>query len=163
MSVARQVAFSLGGNLGDREQAIGNAVAALNAVNGLNITALSPLYQTAPWGKTDQDWFLNACAVGRTTLPASALLQAVQGIENRLGRVREERWGPRLIDIDIIALDGVAHDDEDLTLPHPRAAERAFVLVPLADIAPDLMIGKMKVRDILLALPRVEGDVVPYP
>lgn len=159
MSEARQVAFSLGGNIGDREQALRDAIAALDQVDGLQITAVSPFYRTAPWGKTDQDWFLNACAIGATHLEPAALLAAVQEIENRLGRIREEHWGPRVIDIDIIALEGVEQTGQDLILPHPRALERAFVLVPLAAIAPDLKLGSRVVSDLLAALPRIEGDV----
>ncbi len=159
----REVAFSLGGNIGDREGFLRAALDALRATEGLEINAVSRLYATAPWGKEDQNGFLNACALGRTTLSPKTLLAAVQAIENRLGRVREERWGPRVIDIDIIALGEEVSNDPALTLPHPRAAERAFVLVPLAEIAPDLKLGKDTVADILARLPRVEGDVVPYP
>ena len=105
---------------------------------GIELAAVSRLYRTAPWGKTDQDWFVNACALAWTTLAPEALLDRVKALEVELGRKPGERWGPRVIDIDIIAYDDVAlYTTGRLTLPHPELFNRAFVLVPLAEIAPE--------------------------
>ena len=111
------------------------------ASRGSSSPRVSRLYRTAPWGKTDQDWFVNACALGLTRLAPEALLERMKALEVDLGRVSTERWGPRVIDIDLIAYDDVSLKSERLTLPHPELFNRAFVLVPLAEIAPDLVIA----------------------
>ncbi len=128
--------LGIGSNIGDMAATLDRAVAALGAVPGIAVLARSSDYRTPPWGKTDQPWFLNGALAIETTLSPHALLDACQGIERDLGRVREERWGPRIIDIDVLAYDGAAVDDERLVLPHRYVRERAFVLVPLAEIAP---------------------------
>ncbi|TNC13769.1 2-amino-4-hydroxy-6-hydroxymethyldihydropteridine diphosphokinase [Methylobacterium terricola] len=117
------------------------AVAALAATPGLAVTARSRNYRTPPWGDTDQDWFLNAAIGIATTFSPHALLEACLSAETQLGRVRERRWGPRVIDIDVLHYAGATVSDERLVLPHRFLRERAFVLVPLAEIAPDLAIG----------------------
>jgi 2-amino-4-hydroxy-6-hydroxymethyldihydropteridine diphosphokinase len=132
-----EVYLGLGSNLGDREKSLESAVTRLG--EAVQITAVSPLYETEAWGPVDQPDFLNACASGLTTYPPRELLRFVKDLELRLGRQPAERWGPRLIDIDILLYDGLVVRAADLNVPHAGFAERATVLVPLADIAPDLV------------------------
>lgn len=120
---------------------IGRAVDALDAMDRISVTARSSLYATPPWGVEDQPDFVNACALVETDLAPLDLLAACKDLEVALGRVPGARWGPRLIDIDVLWMEGVALESERLTLPHPRLTERAFVLVPLAEIAPDLVVA----------------------
>ncbi|WP_026789515.1 2-amino-4-hydroxy-6-hydroxymethyldihydropteridine diphosphokinase [Pleomorphomonas oryzae] len=142
-----KAALSLGGNIGDVRATIAGALDLLEAA-GVHVIARSSDYRTRPWGKTDQPDFTNVSAVVETTLPPHELLATCLEVERRLGRVRHERWGPRLIDIDLIAYDGVRMDTTDLTLPHRHAHERGFVLIPLAEIAPDLLIGDRTVAEL---------------
>lgn len=139
-SAMADILLSLGGNLGDPAAAIAAALDALEA-EGIAITARSRFYRTPPWGRTDQPDFVNLCAGGRTELSPRALLQAILRVERQLGRKRESRWGPRRIDIDILTYDALVIREPDLTLPHPHLTERGFVLVPLLDIAPDVIIA----------------------
>ncbi len=129
--------IGLGGNLGDRAAALRAALAQLGAIG--RILAASSLYETTPWGKSDQPDFLNAACILETDLDPHALLRELQGIERRLGRAREheERWGPRAIDLDLLLYDDLTLRARDLELPHPGLGERAFALAPLAEIAPD--------------------------
>jgi 2-amino-4-hydroxy-6-hydroxymethyldihydropteridine diphosphokinase len=131
------VYLGLGTNVGQRRQNLERAVAGLGEV--MAITAVSPIYQTPPWGLTGQPDFLNLCLEATTTLAPLDLLHFTRQLERELGREKTVRWGPRLIDIDILFYDDLILRSEELTIPHPRMAERAFVLVPLADIAPDLV------------------------
>ena len=149
---------ALGSNLGDKEGRIAEAVHHLTEVGDIRVVARSRNYRTAPWGKTDQDWFVNACVAVATDLSAHELLKRCQAIESCMGRVRTEHWGPRVIDLDVLVYRDVNLDEADLTLPHPRITERTFVLAPLADVAPDLMIKGRKVSDWLAALDH--ADVV---
>ncbi len=135
----RDVLLGLGGNLGDPALSIREALRRLEG-RGVEILLVSSLYRTAPWGPVPQPDFLNACAAGETELEPEALLLAAKAIERELGRVEGPRWGPRAVDLDILALGDLALDTPDLTLPHPRLTERAFVLVPLAEIVPDRVI-----------------------
>ena len=137
---SRTAYLSLGANLGNREETLREAVKRLAAEDGVELCAVSPLYETEPWGKTDQPRFLNIAVSLRTTLSPEALLVLTQSIENALGRVRHERWGARTIDIDVLCFEGVERNAPELTLPHPYMTERAFVLVPLAEIAPALTV-----------------------
>lgn len=132
--------IALGSNIGDKIGHIGDATALLEAHGEIDIISRSKLYRTEAWGEEDQDWFVNACLSVATTLEPLALLHVCQGIENELGRVRKKRWGPRVIDLDILVYHDVVQDDPELTLPHPLITERAFVLVPLNDIAPDVVL-----------------------
>ena len=141
------VALALGGNVGDKVLSLRRALRALANEPGVELTAVSRLYRTPPWGKTDQDWFVNACALARATLEPEALLERVKRLEVELGRQPTERWGPRVIDIDLIAYGDLALKTERLTLPHPELFNRAFVLVPLAEIAPDLVIAGVSVGE----------------
>ena len=140
-----RAALALGGNMGDVARAFVGAFQALEADRRLSVVARSHVWRTPPWGKTDQPDFLNMCALVETQLSPRDLLALCLDVETRAGRVRLERWGPRLIDIDVLAYDDVKWDDEVLTLPHPRMRERAFVLVPLAEIAPDWLIAGVRV------------------
>ncbi len=118
----------------------GHIRAALDKLAGLDETivlARSPLYRTEPVGYTDQDWFVNAAALLETGLAPQRLVRALLEIEAELGRVREERWGPRVIDLDLLFYEQQVIDEAELQLPHPRLHERRFVLTPLADVAPD--------------------------
>lgn len=135
-----RVAFSLGSNMGEKQHNLTAAIAHLAAQDGVEIDAVSKFHHTAPWGKTDQDWFLNACATGWSTLDPLALMKLCKRIELLVGRVPTVRWGPRMIDIDLLHADNLIIDTPELTLPHRHIWDRAFVLEPLAEIAPDLAI-----------------------
>lgn len=130
-----QIYLSLGTNLGDRPLNLQRALASLQ--RGVQFTAVSNVYETEPWGVADQPPFLNICAAGKTRLSPQELLQLCQSVETQVGRRPTYKWGPRLIDIDILFYDDQIIDDDSLTIPHPFVGERAFVLAPLADIAPD--------------------------
>lgn len=142
---------ALGSNLGDSRATFAGAIEALGALPGSRLTGRSRIYRTPPWGRTDQPDFLNAVVRLHTSLAPHVLLDALMAIERRFGRMRDgERWGPRTLDLDLLHMDGTALDDSRLTLPHPRVAERAFVLLPLADLAPDLVLpGQGRVGDLL--------------
>lgn len=131
------VGLGLGANLGDPSASLRRALALLRGA-GLKIEAVSSLYATAPWGVTDQPDFVNACALARTGLAPLALLDLLKETEQAMGRRETLRWGPRVIDIDLLFYDDVAWRDARLTLPHPGLFERAFVLLPLAEVAPGL-------------------------
>jgi 2-amino-4-hydroxy-6-hydroxymethyldihydropteridine diphosphokinase len=146
--------LGIGSNIGDMAAMLDRAVTGLAAVPGIAIVARSADYRTPPWGKTDQPWFLNGAVAIDTDLDPHGLLDACLSVEHDLGRVREERWGPRVIDIDVLAYEGAAVEDARLVLPHRYVRERAFVLVPLAEIAPDLVIGGERVVDALAKLDR---------
>lgn len=135
--------LGLGGNIDDPIASMAKALRLLDARSDTNVVAVSKVYRTPPWGKTDQAWFHNACAEILTALEPLQLIRTCLDVERSLKRVRLERWGPRIIDIDILAMknqagETIIMDDDVLQLPHPRIQERAFVLVPLNDIAPDL-------------------------
>ncbi len=140
MREARAAYLSLGANLGNREETLREAVRRLGDSEGVEIVAVSSVYETEPWGRIDQPRFLNLAVAVETTLSPEALLTLTQSIENALGRVRHERWGARTIDIDVLCFEGVERNTPELTLPHPYMTERAFVLVPLAEIAPALSV-----------------------
>ena len=140
------VLLGFGGNLGDPVAAIKSALERLEA-EGVRITAHSHFYRTPAWGVTDQPDFVNLCAAGETALTPRGLLRGVQRTEAALGRERWKRWGPRVIDIDILAYGDCLIEEPGLIIPHPHLTERTFVLVPLLDIAPDWVIGGRRVRD----------------
>lgn len=129
--------LALGTNLGDRHANLQAAIAALPPAVG--VLAQSAIYETPPWGLTSQPPFLNMVLRGRTSMPPERLLKHLKRLEIKLGRKPTVRWGPRRIDMDILFYDDLVVDNPQLTLPHPRLHERAFVLVPLADLAPDLV------------------------
>ncbi|GGO89490.1 2-amino-4-hydroxy-6-hydroxymethyldihydropteridine diphosphokinase [Wenjunlia tyrosinilytica] len=133
----KRAVVSLGSNLGNRLETIQGAVDALEDTPGLRVKAVSPVYETAPWGVEDQPNYFNAVVLIKTTLPPSSLLERAGAIEEAFHRVRTERWGARTIDVDIVAYQDIVSDDPLLTLPHPRAHQRAFVLAPWHDVDPD--------------------------
>jgi 2-amino-4-hydroxy-6-hydroxymethyldihydropteridine diphosphokinase len=147
--------IALGGNVGDVRSTFDRAVALLCDGEAVRLTARSADYRTPPWGVLDQPPFLNAVIAVATSLTPHDLLARIADCERALGRDRqqERRWGPRSIDLDILAYDDLVLDDPDLILPHPRLFERAFVLVPLAEIAPERVIAGHRVRE---ALDRVD-------
>ncbi|MEO7075284.1 MAG: 2-amino-4-hydroxy-6-hydroxymethyldihydropteridine diphosphokinase [Ktedonobacterales bacterium] len=135
-----QVCLGLGANLGDRDASLRRATAALQALSPmLRPTRVSSIYDTAPELETEQPRFHNAACVAQTTLEPRALLRALKRIEMELGRAPTYRYGPRAIDLDILLYDELILTSDELSIPHPRLAERAFALVPLAEIAPDLV------------------------
>ena len=145
-----RVTIAIGSNLGQRLENLQGGLDALFDAPGLALVAVSPVYQTVPVGGPQQPDYLNAVLIASTTLPAHAVLERCHGVEAVFGRVREETWGPRTLDLDIIAYGDVVSDDPELTLPHPRAHERAFVLAPWNDIDPDAEIpGWGQVSDLL--------------
>jgi dihydropteroate synthase len=156
-----RIVLALGGNVGDKALSLRRALRAIAGEPGIELTAVSRLYRTAPWGKTDQDWFVNACALGLTRLAPEALLARMKALEVGLGRVSTERWGARVIDIDLIAYGDIELKSEKLTLPHPELFNRAFVLVPLAEIAPDLVIAGLKAGAAAARLGAESAEVTP--
>lgn len=138
MASTGQVFLLLGSNLGDRPQVLAAAREAIAQQAG-SITSQSAIYETAPWGITDQPAFLNQVLEITTSLLPEDLLRIILNIEHDLGRVRYERWGARVIDIDMLYFGQTVMDSARLTLPHPRIQDRRFVLAPLAEIAPDFI------------------------
>lgn len=143
----KQVAFGFGSNLSDKQRNIEDALDALFAGGKIEFLAASSFYRTAPWGHEAQDWFVNACALGKTALSAQELLERCKSIESDLGRTKSFRWGPRLIDIDLLWIEGETVKDADLVIPHKELFNRPFVLVPLAEICPTLEIGGRSVAE----------------
>lgn len=142
---------ALGSNLGDSRQQLLDAIEALAGLPRTKVIARSKIYRTPPWGMVDQPDFLNAVVALETALEPHELLDALLQIERAAGRQRNgERWGPRTLDLDLLHVVGRTINDERLTLPHPHIADRAFVLLPLRDVASDLEIpGQGKVTDLL--------------
>jgi 2-amino-4-hydroxy-6-hydroxymethyldihydropteridine diphosphokinase len=131
------VYLSLGSNVGDRHQNLRTAVAALDDA-GVRVRRISKIYETEPVDYLDQDWFVNCVVEGETVLTAAELLQALRRIEKKMGSAKAFAKGPRIIDLDILYFDDAVIDSAGLQIPHPRMADRRFVLVPLAEIAPGL-------------------------
>ncbi|MFD4831092.1 2-amino-4-hydroxy-6-hydroxymethyldihydropteridine diphosphokinase [Streptomyces sp. SID4919] len=157
LSNPRSAVLSLGSNLGNRLETLQGAVDALEDTPGLRVKAVSPVYETEPWGvdPRSQPSYFNAVVLIRTTLPPGSLLERAQAVEEAFERVRDARWGPRTLDVDIVAYADVTSDDPVLTLPHPRAHERAFVLAPWADIDPGAELpGHGAVGDLLAGVTR---------
>ncbi|MGH8866997.1 MAG: 2-amino-4-hydroxy-6-hydroxymethyldihydropteridine diphosphokinase [Actinomycetes bacterium] len=152
-SESRRCVISLGSNVGERLDNLQQATDTLLEAPGIQPVAVSPVYETRPVGPVDQPDYLNAVLVVDTALTARTLLERAQSIENALGRVREEQWGPRTIDVDLVLLDGTKEEAPDLTVPHPRAHERAFVLAPWRDVDEDAEIpGHGRVVDLLAGI-----------
>lgn len=146
------VFLGLGGNVGDVQRHMHDALGLLQEEPDIDVVAVSSIYKTPPWGKTDQNWFLNACARLETGLSPQSLMQILLKTEGRLDRVRQERWGPRTIDLDILMFGDLAVATEALTIPHPRMVERAFVLKPLLEVAGDLQVEGKAIEEWLSAL-----------
>jgi 2-amino-4-hydroxy-6-hydroxymethyldihydropteridine diphosphokinase len=145
-------AIGLGSNIGDKSANIDWAIALLTADGRVKLIARSRNYRSAPWGISDQDWFVNACVTVQTQLSARALLKLCQDVENNMGRVRKQKWGPRLIDVDILTFRDQVISDPDLTVPHPLISERGFVLIPLMEIAPDIVLNGRNLQSFIEAI-----------
>ncbi|MGI5481471.1 2-amino-4-hydroxy-6-hydroxymethyldihydropteridine diphosphokinase [Streptomyces lavendofoliae] len=139
LSNPKRAVLSLGSNLGNRLETLQGAIDALEDTPGVRVKAVSPVYETVPWGVDpgSQPSYFNAVVLLKTTLPPASLLERAHAVEEAFHRVRDERWGARTIDVDIVAYADVVSDDPVLTLPHPRAHERAFVLAPWHDVEPE--------------------------
>ncbi|MCX4411113.1 2-amino-4-hydroxy-6-hydroxymethyldihydropteridine diphosphokinase [Streptomyces sp. NPDC059837] len=160
----KRAVLSLGSNLGNRLETLQGSIDALEDTPGVRVKAVSPVYETEPWGVEpgSQPTYFNAVVVLKTTLPPSSLLERAHAIEEAFHRVRDERWGPRTIDVDIVAYADVVSGDPVLTLPHPHAHERAFVLAPWHDVEPEAQLpDRGPVAHLLTAVTR-EG-VLPRP
>jgi 2-amino-4-hydroxy-6-hydroxymethyldihydropteridine diphosphokinase len=160
----KRAVLSLGSNLGNRLETLQGSIDALEDTPGVRVKAVSPVYETEPWGVEpgSQPTYFNAVVVLKTTLPPSSLLERAHAIEEAFHRVRDERWGPRTIDVDIVAYADVVSGDPVLTLPHPHAHERAFVLAPWHDVEPEAQLPDHgPVAHLLTAVTR-EG-VLPRP
>lgn len=144
--------IALGSNLGDRHAHLDAACAALDALPATRLLARSARYETAPLGPAGQQDYLNACVSLSTALPPLALLDACLAIEQTRGRVRRERWGPRTLDLDVLVYGELTFNDDRLTLPHPAMLDRAFVLAPLAELAPDRVFAGRTLAQHLAAL-----------
>jgi 2-amino-4-hydroxy-6-hydroxymethyldihydropteridine diphosphokinase len=146
--------IALGGNIGNVRATFASAIIRICGMAQAVLLARSSDYSTPPWGDERQDRFVNACIAIETSLDPHALLFTLQKVETHFGRARnkDRQWGPRTLDLDLIAYDDIRIDEPDLTLPHPRLFERAFVLVPLAEIAPDLVIAGRTPRQALLGV-----------
>jgi 2-amino-4-hydroxy-6-hydroxymethyldihydropteridine diphosphokinase len=132
----KEAYVALGANLGDREASLREAIRRMDMTPGLRVKRISDVYETDPVGYTDQPAFLNMAAAVETSLAPEELLRQLLEMEKDMGRVRVIRWGPRTIDLDLLLYEGVSMETEELTLPHPRMGERAFVLAPLQDVWP---------------------------
>jgi 2-amino-4-hydroxy-6-hydroxymethyldihydropteridine diphosphokinase len=161
--MAAEAFIALGGNVGDVQSTFDKAIATFCDGRALKLKARSSDYRTPPWGVSDQPAYVNAVIAIVTTLSPHDLLARAKETERALGRdrAREQRWGPRTIDIDLLTYDNIALNDADLTLPHPRLFERGFVLVPLAEIAPDREIGGIVVRDALARVDQTGIEKLP--
>lgn len=142
-----EVALGLGSNLGDRQAHLAGAVRALENWEGVRVIAISSLWETPPWGIEEQPHFLNACVLIETSLTPVEVLDACLAIERDHGRERSLRWGPRTLDMDVLYYDDVEMAEERLILPHPRMLLRSFVLAPLAEIAPEKVIGGATIQE----------------
>jgi len=156
-----EASLGLGGNIGDVAGSFIRALRSLFDAPGVKLLRASSIYLTPPWGKLDQPSFLNMAVVVETELPARALLARCLEIEEKMGRRRLERWGPRTLDLDILTYGDAAIDEPDLKIPHPRITERAFVLAPLAEMAPRLRIADQEVAHWLALVDRVGVEVEP--
>ena len=156
--------LGLGTNLGDRESYLAQALKELAGLPTMEIAAVSSIYETAPVGLTDQPDFLNLVVSVRTALSPRELMDALLNIENKMGRVRTVRWGPRVIDLDLLLFGDVRVEVPGLSVPHPRLRERSFVLMPLAEIAPNLVLPGQeetveKLSEKLLLKPGEGGNI----
>ena len=165
----RRTVIAMGSNLGDRLDYLQGGLDGLFDTPRITFLAVSPVYETTPVGGPEQPDYLNAVVIAETSMPAQAVLERCLSLEDAYGRVRDERWGPRTLDLDLIIYGDEVSNSPGLTLPHPRAHERAFVLAPWLDADPQAQIpGCGPVADLLAALgtagiARVEGAVLHPP
>ncbi len=149
--------IGIGSNVGDKKWNIRRALDLMAGCGRIKLLGVAPLYKSEPVGYRDQDWFLNTAAEVETDLPPRELLEALLRIEGEMGRRRTVRWGPRVIDLDILLYGDAAVNDPDLVIPHPRLEERAFVVVPLADLYPDMALpGGSKASDLAAVLSKTQ-------
>lgn len=142
-----EAGLGLGSNIGDKPANIRRALELLESRGIIRLSAVSSIYRTPPWGYLEQEFFANACTLGQTRMQPLELLAAVNAVEKDMGRQPSVRWGPRLIDIDILFLGGEPFEHAQLTLPHKDLFARAFVLIPLSEIAPNLKIAGRSVAE----------------
>lgn len=154
--------IGLGSNIGDKAGNIDRAIALLASDGAIRLVTQSPMYRSAPWGVTDQDWFVNAAIAVATELSARELLVRCQAVENEMGRVRKQRWGPRLIDVDVLTYRDQLINEADLIVPHPLIAQRSFVLLPLRDVAPETRIGGRTLDALIAALGASDTVLMDY-
>jgi 2-amino-4-hydroxy-6-hydroxymethyldihydropteridine diphosphokinase len=140
--------IGIGSNVGDKAGNIGRALDLLCADGAVRLVRRSRLYRSKPWGILDQDWFVNAAAAVATDVAPHDLLRRCLAVEDRMGRVRRQKWGPRLVDVDVLTFRRDTIDTPDLKVPHPFIEKRSFVLAPLLDIAPDEMVRGRGVREL---------------
>lgn len=159
----REVGLAFGSNIGDKVAHIRAALRGLKETEGFDLVAVSSAYRTPPWGFEDQDIFVNACAIAETTLSADDLLILAKDLERKIGRTSTFRWGPRVIDIDLIYVEGITRNDDHLILPHKEALNRAFVLLPLAEIRPELAISGTAIQDALRPLDQIGIEPIDVP
>ncbi|MFC7807767.1 2-amino-4-hydroxy-6-hydroxymethyldihydropteridine diphosphokinase [Streptomyces olivaceus] len=159
LSNPKRAVIALGANLGNRLETLQGAIDALEDTPGVRVKGVSPVYETEPWGVDpgSQPTYFNAVVVVKTTLPPSSLLERAHAVEEAFHRVRDEHWGPRTLDVDIVAYAEVVSDDPLLTLPHPRAHERAFVLAPWLDVDPEALLPGRGTVAVLLESVTREG------
>ena len=138
----RKALIGIGSNIGDRKEHIDTAVEALNHIPSVKVSRMSPIYETEPWGYVNQAKFFNAVIEVETNLTANTLLGVCLGIEAGIGRIRDIKNGPRVLDLDLLLFEGQECTSAELTLPHPRMFERDFVLIPLRDLYPEMKIYK---------------------
>ncbi len=151
--------IGIGSNVGDKAQNVARAIELLCADGAVRRVAASRLYRSAPWGILEQDWFVNAAAAVATDMSADELLRRCLAVEDEMGRLRHVKWGPRLVDVDVLTYRGQTIDKPDLKVPHPFIEQRSFVVVPLLDIAPDEVVRGRRVRDLAAAIDT--SDCVP--
>ena len=155
--MTHKVLIGVGSNIGVAAENCDKAIALINKSESINVTAQSSLYESEPVGKENQAWFVNTAIEVHTTLAPEELLQLLLNIEQQLGRTRKEKWGPRIIDLDILDYEGIIMNSKILTLPHPEMAQRRFVLEPLSEIAGETVhpLKKKTILDLLKELPKI--------
>ncbi len=151
--------IGIGSNVGDKAQNIARAIDLLCADGAVRLVETSRFYRSEPWGILEQDWFVNAAAAVATDLPAHELLRRCLAVEDAMGRSRQVKWGPRLVDVDVLTYRGRTIDTTELKVPHPYIEQRSFVVLPLLDIAPEEVVRGRQVRD--LAATMDTSDCVP--
>ncbi len=153
--------IALGSNIGDKFANMDRAIHILTQRGDVALVGRSRDFKTPPWGNTDQDWFANAAITVATILTPRELLDRCQSVEMEMGRVRVEKWGPRLIDLDVLVFGDQRIDEPDFVVPHPHLTERAFVLAPMADVAPDVVVKGKTVTAWLAAVDETGVEAVP--
>ena len=151
--------IGIGSNVGDKAANIVRAIEILCSDGAVRLVAASRLYRSAPWGILDQDWFVNGAAAVATDVAPHELLRRCLAVEDAMGRVRSVKWGPRLVDVDVLTYRGQTIDTPDLKIPHPFIEQRSFVVLPMMDLAPDEVVRGRRVRELLAALP-ADGTVL---